>query len=220
MQLLLDSGVIITYIQQHNDRKYDMIIQSRGPWVATRSGAAYYLNDPRPADFNLSDMAAGISKDCRFCGQLSEAFDDDIYSVAQHSVYVDMLVALMGVPEARPWAIMHDAVEGMYGDMTSPQKAITPQYAEREDRAQAALIKRYNIPYDAQIIDVVNRADKMLSAMEADVMTTTGSSKWAMDYRPIMTLHELDPDFHCWRPRKSRETFLAAVVAQLGTSVL
>jgi len=192
---------------------------TRGPWVATRSGSCFYLDDPRPEDFNISDMAAGISKDCRFAGQMAPAFDNDIYSVAQHSVYVDMLVALMGHPEARPWAIMHDAPEGIYGDMTSPQKAITPQYAEREDRAQAAMIKRYNIPYNRDIAAVVDCADKMLSVMEADVMTTVSTALWSIPHPPIMTLHDLDPDFRCWRPLEARQRFMNAVRAQFGPDI-
>lgn len=189
---------------------------NRGPWAVTRSGQQFYLNDPQPEDFNLSDMAAGISKDCRFGGQLSEEYDDVIYSVAQHSVYVDMLVGLMGYPHARKWAIMHDAPEGIYGDMISPQKSITPEYAEREDRAQAALIVRYNIPYDKDIAHVVNIADKMLSTMEADKMSTNGSAMWSIEHKPFLTLDELDPNFYCWGPGKARNDFLAAVYAQFG----
>lgn len=196
-----------------------MTKHDRGPWVVTRSGANFYLDDPRPEDFNISDMAAGISKDCRFGGQMAAEFDDEIYSVAQHSVYVDMLVSIMGHPEARPWAIMHDAPEGIYGDMTSPQKSITPEYVEREDRAQIAMIQRYNIPYNASIAATVHRADRMLGIMEADVLSAVSSKLWSNDLTPIMTLHELDPDFRCWRPLEARQRFLSAVRAQFDSDI-
>lgn len=193
--------------------------EDRGPWVTTRSGARFYLADPQPEDYNISDIAAGLSKDCRYGGQLAADFDDDIYSVAQHSVYVDMVVERMGHPEARPWAIMHDAPEGIYGDMTSPQKSISPDYQRREALAEEALIARYSIPMSDEIRQVVHRADKMVSIMEAEVLTTTKTDLWSKEFIPDITLLELDPDFHCWRPLKARQEFLQAVHNQLGRAV-
>lgn len=190
-----------------------MNIEDRGPWVATRSGGRFYLNDMRAEDFHVEDMAAGIAKDCRFAGQLAPKHDDDIYVVAQHSVYVDLLLHKMGREDARPWGIVHDLVEGIYGDMTSPQKAITPEYVIREDRAQAKMIEVLNVPYNDSIAEAVHIADRELSIMEANELLITVED-WAK-VPTLMTLRELDPDFYCWRPKMAMDRFLAAMRAQL-----
>lgn len=67
------------------------------------------LENPRPKDIDIHDIACGLSKICRFTGQLPQ-----FYSVAQHA----MLVAEVIEPRLRFPALNHDDSEAYLGDLT------------------------------------------------------------------------------------------------------
>lgn len=55
-----------------------------GAWLATASGGMWSIEDPREDQVHLRDIAAGLSRTCRYGGQISEGAE--FYSVAEHSV--------------------------------------------------------------------------------------------------------------------------------------
>ena len=55
--------------------------------IDTASGARLNLDDPRPGDIRIVDVAGGLSKVCRFSAQALE-----YYSVARHALLVQQLV--------------------------------------------------------------------------------------------------------------------------------
>lgn len=72
------------------------------------------LHDLLNPDYQTIDplaIARRLSRLCRFAGGTRE-----FYSVAQHSVLVSDYVS----PEARPYALLHDAHEAFIGDFTAP----------------------------------------------------------------------------------------------------
>lgn len=77
--------------------------------LRTASGLWIDLEHPKPTDFNISDIAIGLSNTCRFAGQIMP-----FYSVAQHSVLVSQLVP----DESRARALMHDASEAYMSDLS------------------------------------------------------------------------------------------------------
>ena len=77
------------------------------------------LNDPKPEQIAVQDIAAALSKVCRFGAQAS-AF----YSVAQHAVLVHDLVVEAGRPELAAMALHHDSAEAFVCDLPSPLKAL------------------------------------------------------------------------------------------------
>jgi hypothetical protein len=83
--------------------------------------------DPDPSSVRLADVARGLSTLRRFAGQ-TETF----YSVAEHSVLVlDVFDGMYpgSSRSARRYALLHDAHEAYFGDLTSPLKRAIEQAA-------------------------------------------------------------------------------------------
>lgn len=83
--------------------------------LVLQSGRSPVLTAPKHADIALEDIALGLSRICRWNGQLRE-----FYSVAQHSV----LVAEQCGAGAGLWGLLHDASEAYLCDLPSPLKAL------------------------------------------------------------------------------------------------
>jgi 5'-deoxynucleotidase YfbR-like HD superfamily hydrolase len=75
----------------------------------TRSGRWLDLERPQPCDIDARDIASGLSKVCRFAGQI-----EHFYSVAHHSLFVSELVD----PPFAFRALVHDATEAYLGDLS------------------------------------------------------------------------------------------------------
>lgn len=187
-----------------------MTHHDRGPWALTQSGIHFYLADPTPDAINIEDIAAGLSRTCRFNGQLSDEHIDDIYTVAQHSVYVARMVEMIGHKEAIFWALMHDAAEAYYGDMISPLKKLIPEFEALEHIGQVAVRERFEIPYNDEIAHTVHTADKMLGMLEGDLITAVPSRLWDRSTETVCDIHALDSDFEIWGPRRARNEFIKA----------
>ena len=67
----------------------------------TASGGTISLIEPLLETITIGDIACGLSKVCRFGGQIK-----DFYSVAQHSV----LVCMLAPDDLKFEALMHDAI--------------------------------------------------------------------------------------------------------------
>lgn len=115
----------------------------------TYTGKIIDLRNPSPVDINIPDIAASLSKICRFGGHSRE-----FYSVAQHSV----LVSLMAPIELRGPALLHDATEAYLGDVIKPLKEILGDvYTQLEHAFEEAIVKRFywlypdGVDYKAEI---------------------------------------------------------------------
>lgn len=84
----------------------------------TASGGFFDFASPRAEDVNLADVAASLSKTCRFSGHIRR-----FYSVAEHALLVRDLVVRMGHPELALAALHHDSEEAYLGDVITPLKA-------------------------------------------------------------------------------------------------
>ena len=80
--------------------------------IDTASGVRLDLDDPRPEDIQIEDVAGGLSKVCRFGAQPRE-----YYSVAQHALLVRQLVVEAGHPELALAALHHDSHEAYVCDL-------------------------------------------------------------------------------------------------------
>lgn len=89
------------------------------PHILTYTGLHFPLLKPEYFHFNILDIAHALSQLCRFTGHTSS-----FYSVAQHSV---MVASLVPADQALA-ALMHDAAEAYLGDVSSPLKALLPDY--------------------------------------------------------------------------------------------
>ena len=97
---------------------------ARPLFVMTASGTAVSLSNPDPNAISIRDIAAHLSKQCRFNGATGS-----FYSVAQHSVIVADACAKKG-PEVQLYALLHDAHEAYLGDIARPVKQMLEDMLE------------------------------------------------------------------------------------------
>jgi uncharacterized protein len=141
----------------------------KGDWGQSYSGKKFWPLDPRPEDFNITDIAHSLSLICRFGGH--SKFH---YSVAQHSV----LVAQLAPEELQLQALMHDASESYICDIPRTFKSQLVGYKELEDDVMKAIAERYGFSYplDPLIKDIDNR---MLMTERYQVMNP--GPYWSME---------------------------------------
>lgn len=126
-------------------------------YIVTRSGGKFWYDNPMGSAYTIEDIAASLSKLCRFVGHTRE-----MYSVAEHSVLVSRLV-----PRGMELAgLLHDASEAFCGDIASPLKAMLPEYKQIEDRVQGAIMARFGVQWDHFVKEQVKRADLIALATE------------------------------------------------------
>jgi hypothetical protein len=97
---------------------------SSDAWAQTISGRAVTLLAMRVEDVDIGEIAASLSKIARYNGHTRGVRG---YSVAQHSVLcANLIKAWGGGPVLEREALLHDAAEAYYGDVTWPvQMAIS-----------------------------------------------------------------------------------------------
>jgi len=127
----------------------------RGDWIQTFSGRKFWPLDPRPEDVDILDIAAALSKQCRFGGHCQQH-----YSVAEHSVRVAALVQNL-------YALLHDAHEAYLVDVPTPIKRNLAGYERMAARVQATIHERFGLdemlPAQASAI---HKADRILLITE------------------------------------------------------
>lgn len=180
---------------------------NRGPWILTASGRQFHYLANDPDELHIPDMARALSRDCRYGGHISDKYEDFIYSVAQHSVYVYRLLLKKKAPKrALPWAAAHDMPEGYWRDMMTPLKDVLTEYRPLENRTAHSFRMKYGIPYDAEVEHYVKWADMQLYFAERRELLVPAY----MDDLPVpeYTLFDIDPDFYPWGPKQARDTLL------------
>ncbi len=143
-------------------------------WQRMLSGRRLDLLDPSPLDVEIEDIAHGLARVARWNGQTR---GDHIFSVAQHSVLVELLAGRQA--EARDVALdrttrlamlLHDGPEYVIGDMISPFKAVLgDDYKGVEARLLAAISLRFGLPavWPAALVKRVKEADRASAFLEA-----------------------------------------------------
>ncbi len=87
-------------------------------WVQTLSGRTIDPFDLMVRDIDITDIAKGLARKCRFMG-----WCEDFYSVAQHSVLISEWLERAGCDRiTQQWGLMHDAAEAYIGDLARPFK--------------------------------------------------------------------------------------------------
>ncbi len=124
----------------------------KGYFQQTFTGRRFYVEDPRPEDVFIVDIAHHLAMLVRYNGAVLR-----YYSVAEHCVHVSRLVS----PRNAMWGLLHDAAEYVVGDMTRPLKK-QPQlrgFATFENRVQRAVCERFGLSYDmpAEVKEVDGR---------------------------------------------------------------
>ena len=140
--------------------------------IQTASGRYLDLLNPDPDAICIKDIAASLSKQCRFNGHTK-----NFYSVAQHSVHVAQLVRESGADDSQvKSALLHDAAEAYTGDIVYPLKSLLAEIRPIEKRIHDAICTRFQIP--CGISETVKYADLVMLATERRDLMTEQDRHW------------------------------------------
>ncbi len=137
-------------------------------FIETYMGKRVYFMDPRPDDFDITDIAHALSNNCRWTGHCKF-----FMSVAEHSVAVSYLCddPLAG--------LLHDASEAYLTDVAKPIKPFLENYMDIEDRIMKAIAKKYGFKYP--LATSVKLADNQQLSTEAAFLVPSKGNHWAWD---------------------------------------
>jgi hypothetical protein len=151
---------------------------SRGDWIQTFTGRAFYPCDPRPEDVCMRDIAHALSHLCRFGGH-SRHF----YSVAEHSSVLCEYFLERSQRDLARWALLHDASEAYLVDVPRPIKPSLPAYRVHETRVMAAVCAHFGLP--AEEPEAVRDADRRILTDEARALMAPPSMQWVAVREPL-----------------------------------
>jgi 5'-deoxynucleotidase YfbR-like HD superfamily hydrolase len=185
-------------------------------WQRMLSGRRLDLLDPSPLDVEIEDIAHGLARVARWNGQ---TFGPHIFSVAQHSLLVEAIVARdLGV-QARGlmFALLHDAPEYVIGDMISPFKAVIgDSYKQVENRILSAILMRFGLPPKpaAALAACVKKADRAAAYFEAAALAGFELDEAHRFFgRPDFRPRDLDAMLAPMSSAEAEERFLARFAA-------
>lgn len=140
----------------------------KGDWLQTYTGGQFWPLDPRPDDIRIEDIAAALSKLCRYGGHCTR-----FYSVAEHSVHV----AAAAPEQYRLDALLHDAAEAYLVDVPRPVKRYLANYHEIEERLDDMIAKRFHLAWPRP--PVVKMLDDAILVDEHQQNMATVPEKWS-----------------------------------------
>ncbi len=173
-----------------------------GTTIRLQSGIYFDLLDPNPEHILIEDIAAALSKICRFGGHVSQ-----FYSVAEHSWHCADQARVDGRSvDYQRAALLHDAAEAYIGDVVNPLKMLLPEYREIEQRIERVIQARFALSRDVAVWEAVKEIDRAMLIAERHALFTrspedvpwTGES----EVRPI------EREFWCQPPDKAARLFL------------
>ncbi|PCJ68225.1 MAG: phosphohydrolase [Rhodobiaceae bacterium] len=152
------------------------------------SGKIVDLMALTPTDISLPDISRALSNLARFDGAT-----EDVYSVAQHSVYVaDLAHHYDATPAMRFAALMHDAAEAYVGDLNSPMKSHCPNFKIIENKVHAVIMTAFGFTPPPLIDEYVKTLDMIALTSEfRDLFGITPEDKRfsELDYPAIKYWH-------------------------------
>jgi uncharacterized protein len=175
------------------------------------SGTYFDYLDPEHSELPIEDIALNLSKLCRYSGGVPG--EDDILSVAQHSVLVSELCP----PELALAGLLHDAVEAVMADVPGPLKNLCRDYKAIEARIEPVILARFGVGYPLD--PRVKQVDLLVMAMEQRdvrkhiVHGGEGGGPWEL-LRELTDLPDLV--ITPWPPSRARAAFLARYAALTG----
>ena len=188
-------------------------VHERGPWLATASGGFWSIEDPHPEDVCLDDIIIGLSRVCRYAGQINPLLE--FYSVAEHSVLMTEWAIENGKVRTRADALkilFHDASEAYFGDMPTPLKALVPQFKALETHAQTVIENALGLSActdlitkaEIKSIDTRIRLDERALVIQEPAFSIGMSEIWKDDPE----LKPLGVQLECLTPREAVDRFM------------
>lgn len=159
--------------------------------MQTFTGKRFWPLDPRPEEVNIIDIAHSLSMTCRYAGHVRR-----FYSVAEHCCHLHDAAP----PEARLWALLHDASEAYLVDVPKPVKPHLTGYREAERVVMQAIVTRFELdPHEPDIIKELD--NRILNDERAQAMLPT-DDEWNLVGGPIGATLQF------WMPWEAKEQFL------------
>lgn len=167
-----------------------------GSTIKTRSGIYFDLMDPTEDMVDIHDIAAALSKICRFGGHSC-----GFYSVAEHCVLATEQAERDGRGRMQCAAILlHDAAEAYCGDVVKPLKReVGEAYAKIEQGIERAIERKFGVDLlGSRSKEIIKSYDRrMLATEKAQLFSpVSGEPEWpGLAYvRPInIPVGFLDP---------------------------
>ena len=169
-----------------------MIEQRKGTWMQTASGNQFWPLDPRPEEIHIEDIAAALSKLCRYGGQCLR-----FYSVAEHCVHM----ARRAPKALQLTTLLHDASEAYLSDVIRPIKHHLSNYADIEAGLERVIADRFDLswPWHPEI----KRLDTAILVDERDQIMSKPPAPWCDITEPALGV-----ELQCWEPRLAEWVFL------------
>lgn len=179
--------------EHHDQQVADAIHGRKGDWMQTRSGGKFWPLDPREEEVSILDIAAALSKLCRYGGHCLR-----FYSVAEHSVLC-MDHAPAGLRLA---TLLHDAAEAYLVDVPRPIKRHLGNYGGIEAGIMRVIAAKYGFD-PAMHARVKEIDDRILADERAQNMVET-ADVWA-GVGPALGV-----TLRFWTPQVAEQQFLDA----------
>lgn len=163
-----------------------------GTRIMTASGQYFDFLKPELYTFDIEAIAHSLSLQCRWTGNCKS-----FYSIAEHSTRCSYLVP----KEHALAAVLHDAVESVTGDCSTPLKKLLNRFSEIEHAAEEVLMKQFKI--SVPLHPCVKSADLiMLCTEKRDLMGD--NSAWEMLDGVLPLPKTIKP----WGHEKAKRKFL------------
>ena len=180
-------------------------------WQRMLSGRRLDLLDPSPFDVEIEDIAHGLARVARWNGQ---TIGDHPFSVAQHSLIVERILALR-FPRLQAcdalMALLHDGAEYVIGDMISPFKsAIGADYKRIEVRLEAAIHLRFGLAAhpNAELKRQIKKADRISAYFEATELAGFDPEEAGILFGQPEDIALEDLPMEPWNSNQAQDAFL------------
>lgn len=172
-----------------------------GNTIRLRSGCYLDLSDPREDQFTLEDIAGGLSKICRFGGQI-ECF----YSVAEHSYWCGYQAVCDGLSRDEICAVfLHDAAEAFVGDVVKPLKLMLGEFGRIERRIEGVIERKFGVDFGKHE-NAIRKIDNEMLIAERRAMFSVDDVQWPGEE----AVRRLPIQFGKWSSGYAEDVFLNA----------
>jgi 5'-deoxynucleotidase YfbR-like HD superfamily hydrolase len=169
--------------------------------LETVTGQLVDIGNPDPSTINIEDIAWGLSRMSRFCGQTVTPI---AYNVAQHSLFVaeevDSILkanvsrlSLYQYSDIVLKALLHDAAEAYTGDLPSPVKhleKLRPIIIQIETGLMNAIYLSLGIVGPTEEEEkLIKQADRIAQKIEAHAFMPSRGKHW--ENLPTVSLERL-----------------------------
>lgn len=138
----------------------------KGDWIQTFTGRQFFALDPRPEDFHILDIAAGL-RNARYSSQSIR-----VQTVLEHSSLMRREAHRRGYTlRQQRGVLLHDCSEAYFVDVPRPIKRDLANYLEIEDGIMRAASARFDfdwpMPPEVKELDNAILHDEMMQNMAA-----------------------------------------------------